>query len=416
MLLKKAAAKAPVVLGGDFNASIGSICCDRVGDCDPEDEDDAGSLLHELARCCHAWFPATWDQCHSGQSWTYVQKRNQALTRPDMVCLPDCWREAKVSSWVDPSLHVGQPYIDHLAAVVRIHARIKVGKGSNRRNLVRIDAAALTDPVNQPHLQRILSAAPRVPWNVTADAHAALLVGYLQKELSETFAPAEGRPKQTYISDETWALHGQVATLRKRCARLRRHCRVHLLAAAFQAWAARNADILHTALCSQWAFQAASWGQAQSTQLRSLAQSLRQACKQDRAKYLSTLADEVQDNRPGSHQALNKLLGLRRKKAIFSGRFSQKFSMNEVTSARPPRKPSSGGGDILGKWRQASSNLRRAFSPIRSPGTILTGRHPLMFLFCQDPAQYPGPWLRSKATKPAALMEFRANFSRLPRL
>ncbi|CAE7367855.1 Ap1g1 [Symbiodinium necroappetens] len=184
-----------------------------------------------------------------------------------MVCLPDCWREAKVTSWVDPSLHVGQPYIDHLATVVRVQARIKVGKGGNRLNLARIDAAALIDPANRPHLQRILSAAPKIPWNVTADAHAALLVGYLQKELSETFAPAKGRPRQTYISDETWTLRGQVAALRKRCARLRKHCRMHLLVAAFRAWAARDAEILHTALCSQWALQAATWGQAHAPPL-----------------------------------------------------------------------------------------------------------------------------------------------------
>ncbi|OLQ07506.1 hypothetical protein AK812_SmicGene9087 [Symbiodinium microadriaticum] len=177
VLLRKAAAQSPIVLGGDFNASVGSICCERVGDCGPEEEDDAGALLRELVSSCNAWIPATWDQCHSGQSWTYIQKRNQALTRPDMVCLPDCWREAQVTSWVDPSLHVGQPYIDHLATAVCVQARIKVGKGGNRQNLARIDAAALTDPANRPRLQQILSAAPKIPWHVTADAHAALLVG-----------------------------------------------------------------------------------------------------------------------------------------------------------------------------------------------------------------------------------------------
>ncbi|CAE7942823.1 unnamed protein product, partial [Symbiodinium necroappetens] len=314
VMIKEAAARSPVILGGDFNASVGSVSSSRIGDCGPEEQDEAGAFLHELVDACHAWIPATWDQCHTGQCWTYIQKRNQALTRPDLICLPDCWRDAQVSSWVDPSIHVGQPYIDHLASAIQVRAWLKVNKGGSRPKPARIDAKALTDPANQPKLEAILSAAPKIPWNVSADAHAALLVGYLQQELVGTFAVARGHPRQAYITADTWELHGQVAALRKRCARLRRQCGTHLLAAAFRAWAERNAVILHDALSSPWASNAASWGQAQSRQLRDLSQRLRKACRQDRARYLSELADEVQSNKPGSHQALNRLLGLKQKK------------------------------------------------------------------------------------------------------
>ncbi|CAE7176445.1 unnamed protein product, partial [Symbiodinium necroappetens] len=314
VMIKEAAVRSPVILGGDFNASVGSVSSNRIGDCGPEEQDEAGAFLHELVDCCHAWIPATWDRCHTGQCWTYIQKRNQALTRPDMICLPDCWSDAQVSSWVDPSIHVGQPYIDHLASVIQVRAWLKVSKGGGRPKPARIDAKALADPANQPKLEAILSAAPRIPWDVSADAHAALLVGYLQHELVGTFAMAKGQPRQAYITADTWELHGQVAALRKRCARLRRQCCTQLLAAAFRAWAERNATLLHNAISSPWASNAASWGQVQSRQLRDLSQRLRKACRQDRARYLSELADEVQSNKPGSHQALNRLLGLKQKK------------------------------------------------------------------------------------------------------
>ena len=314
VMIKEAAARSPIILGGDFNASVGSVSSNRIGDCGPEEQDEAGAFLHELVDACHAWIPATWDQCHTGQCWTYIQKRNQALTRPDMICLPDCWRDAQVSSWVDSSIHVGQPYIDHLASVTQVRAWLKVNKGGSRPKPARIDAKALADPANQPKLEAILTAAPRIPWNVSADAHAALLVGYLQQELVGTFAVARGQPRQAYITADTWELHGQVAALRKRCARLRRQCGTHLLAAAFRAWAERNAALLHNAISSPWASNAVSWGQVQSRQLRDLSQRLRKACRQDRARYLSDLADEVQSNKPGSHQALNRLLGLKQKK------------------------------------------------------------------------------------------------------
>ena len=125
--------------------------------------------------------------------------------------------------------------------------------GGCRPKPTRIDPAALTDPSNWPKLLAILSAAPQIPWDGSPDAHAALLVGYLQKELSGAFGVVRGKPRQAYLSVQTWELHGQVAALRKRCARRRKQCCTHLLAAAFGAWATRDAEVLHSALDSPWA-------------------------------------------------------------------------------------------------------------------------------------------------------------------
>ena len=47
---------------------------------------------------------------------------------------------------------------------------------------------------------------------------------------------------------------------------------------------------------------------------RLLAKQLKRACRVDRAKYLSTLADAVQANTEGSFRALHRLLGLKQKK------------------------------------------------------------------------------------------------------
>ncbi|OLQ10485.1 hypothetical protein AK812_SmicGene5799 [Symbiodinium microadriaticum] len=85
-------------------------------------------------------------------------------------------------------------------------------------------------------------------------------------------------------------------------------------AAAFRAWSESNADVFFTALSSPWALQAAVQGQRQSEALRTLAKQLKRACRVDRAKYLSTLADAVQANTEGSFRALHRLLGLKQKK------------------------------------------------------------------------------------------------------
>ena len=314
-LLKHAATRAPLVLGGDFNAAVGSQCCNRIGDCWPEEQDTAGTFLAELVTTCSCWLPSTWSHFHSGQSWTYVQKRNGALQRPDFVCLPDCWENACVSSWTDPEIHVGQSYIDHFAAVVRVSARLRLtGACLGVKKIARIDSRALADRQNRPKLQAILDQAPRAPWCASADAHAAQLVGYLQGALSEAFPIPKQRKRKDYLTDQTWALYAQVAALRHRCAKLRAHTQRHLLAAAFRAWATRGDEALEQALASPWALAASLQGQRHRDALRALSRQLKQACRTDRARYLSSLADEVQANTPGSFQALNRLLGLKQKK------------------------------------------------------------------------------------------------------
>ena len=314
-LLKHAATRAPLVLGGDFNAAVGSQCCSRIGDCWPEEQDVAGAFLAELVTTCQCWLPSTWGHLHSGQSWTYVQKRNHALQRPDFVCLPDCWESARVASWVDPGIHVGQSYIDHFTAVVRVSATLRLTGGCPATSKpARIDANALVDGNNRSKLQAIVAQAPRAPWNASADAHAAQLVGYLQGALAEAFPKPQQHKRRDYLTEDTWALYAQVAALRHRCARLRAQTQYHLLAAAFRAWLTCGAEAFTDALDSPWALDAHAQGLRHRDALRGLSKQLKYACRADRARHLSNLADEVQANTPGSFRALNRLLSLKQKK------------------------------------------------------------------------------------------------------
>ena len=77
---------------------------------------------------------------------------------------------------------------------------------------------------------------------------------------------------------------------------------------------ARGEEAFEQALASPWALEASLQGQRHRDALRALSKQLKQACRTDRARYLSSLADEVQANTPGSFQALNRLLGLKQKK------------------------------------------------------------------------------------------------------
>ncbi|CAE7190794.1 unnamed protein product, partial [Symbiodinium sp. CCMP2456] len=313
-ILKRAATRAPLVIGGDFNASVGSLCCDRVGDHASEEQDDASAFLRELAEACAVWLPSTWSACHTGESWTYIQKRNHLHTRADFVCLPDAWYHAGVKSWTAPGVHVGQPYVDHVAAVARVHARVRCGSGTRPPRLAGIDARALADPQYRDKVVSIVAGAPEIPWAVSADAHAAALVGYLQGSLADTFPRCTGKPRHAYITATTWGMHATVAALRKQCAALRTRVRRHWLAASFSTWACADPDILRRAAKSPWILRAMRVGDQKGAELRFASSQLKQACKDDRAAYLTALADDVQANKPDAYQALNRLLGLRQRR------------------------------------------------------------------------------------------------------
>ena len=74
-----------VVMGGDCNASVGSITSRHVGGVAAEDEDTAGESLHGLLRAFDLCLPATMPHCHRGTSFTYVQKHGGQLCRPDLL-------------------------------------------------------------------------------------------------------------------------------------------------------------------------------------------------------------------------------------------------------------------------------------------------------------------------------------------
>ena len=122
-LLEKHASRGLVFLLGDFNASVGSFTSCSVGDHAADAQDAAGDYLHDILQRLSLWLPSTFSSVHEGPSGTYVQKRNQAESRIDFVAIPGMLAQSQVWSWVEPSIHAGQPIIDHLASLVSVCAR-----------------------------------------------------------------------------------------------------------------------------------------------------------------------------------------------------------------------------------------------------------------------------------------------------
>ncbi len=65
----------PLLLMIDANARIGDLCSQVVGDYDVDVQDHGGAELHDFLLETGTWLPATFPQCHSGGSGTWLHPR-----------------------------------------------------------------------------------------------------------------------------------------------------------------------------------------------------------------------------------------------------------------------------------------------------------------------------------------------------
>ncbi|CAE7824168.1 CFDP2 [Symbiodinium sp. CCMP2592] len=305
---------ALVLVGGDMNASVGSVTSAAIGGQDPDQQDDAGALFVDFLHSQRLWVPSTFPSCQQGPSGTYVQKRNGAFSRIDFIACPAERRAGHISTWTDESLHAGQAYIDHIAVCAQFDLTLRLAGRSMPALHRRFDGRAMLTPSGQAKVEGILKAAPRIPWAASPHAHASTLVHYLQDSLAAAFPPQKGRCYRAYLSDSTWQLHGEVMRLRKQCVSVKRALSFHLVAAVFQVWKQADSGPLLHMLNSQWTKEAQYAGAVQSHFLCLTSQRLKAACKHDRAVHFSELADDVQNSRPNADKAVQRLMGLRRKK------------------------------------------------------------------------------------------------------
>ena len=305
---------AIVIVGGDCNASVGSPPTQSTGDHDAECTDAAGTYLEDFLCSTNLWLPCTFSAHHTGPSGTYVQKRNGVMTRIDYIACPSEWRNGQLCTWTDPEVHTGQSYIDHVATLLQACLRIRLeggGKGVRRRGY---DAKAMLTPEGRERAHTILRNAPAIPWAASPHAHAAKLVAYLQSSLEEAF-PRGGKPiYRHYLSPETWELHREVAGLRRQCARVKQALRFHFLAATFKAWKLFDPAPLFEMLESGWTREAWRAEAVQGLRLGVISRRLKAACKHDRAQHFSYLAEQVQKGDADAPSAIQRLMGLKRKK------------------------------------------------------------------------------------------------------
>ncbi|CAE7867990.1 unnamed protein product, partial [Symbiodinium sp. KB8] len=302
-----------LVVGADCNASVGSLESCHLSHCGAEDQDDAGNLLHAFLKKCELWAPATWPAVQHGPTWTFAQRRNGALTRPDFVFLPMDWRTGVVSTWTDSGITAANLVLDHIATLADVRVKLQARRDTRPARRAGIDVSKLSLPESQPILRSVLQNAPRPSWDTSAHAHVAQVTAYLQDSLQKHFPRAKQRPRHPYLTEVAWDLQRQVSWLRHRLAAVKTAVRRHTLLGVFEAWHNSKAEPAPSG-ASAWLRDAHFAEALYGFRLGYFARALRARSKADRARYVEALAEDVQANKADAYTAVNRLLARRRKK------------------------------------------------------------------------------------------------------
>ena len=333
-----------VILAGDFNAALGSVPSLHVGPLGAEEEDTAGSHLHSLLQHLDCCAPATMLDYHCGATHTYSQKRGGRLCRIDYVCVPRRWLCGLCHSFPVPGLHAAHSCPDHVATAVRVELPFQSSPAKKTLRKRSFRTADILAPENARAIEQALAGAPQVPWAVSSHAHAATLMTHVHNVLSSLPDSSRARPHHAYLQPATWQLQQRVAAVRRSLHRLQHRIRTQVLAVCFDAWCARRGSLSPTSSTAWWK-QA-----AHHAVLRRWCVQLRRMRRDDRAAYLSQLADQISGG-PSQEvfKHLHSLLGHKRKRQYCAEPLPALQLANGALCTD--------GDQILARWRQHFGSL-----------------------------------------------------------
>ncbi|CAE7235584.1 unnamed protein product, partial [Symbiodinium necroappetens] len=335
-LIKRFRKREYVLIGGDFNAAVGSQPTPQFGDLDPEPEDCAGKQVQTVAAEGDLFAPNTFASYHRGDSFTYYQKRSTCVLRTDYILLPTVWQAGSVESYTAPKIHAGHPSQDHVATCVDVDLKLVRPRARTEKGRRKIRASDARDSANRDSIRDLLRSVPIVPWQTSSHAHAAIVTKHVQDGLQQVLPHKTTTPKHPYIRPVTWQLQQ------------------------------RSGDTFEQQyLDNPWVIKATLIQIVQVQHMHAVAKALRAACKSDRDEYIRGLADEVAR---GPNQqvfaSLHRLLSHKRKKP---------FHLEPLPTLKKPD------GEVCADYRERLETWRAHFGG-------LEGGQPTTFQLLADRA------------------------------
>ncbi|CAE7721011.1 unnamed protein product, partial [Symbiodinium microadriaticum] len=201
----------------DANGRLGSIPTTAVGECAPEQENDAGAIFHCFLLELGCILPSTFPAWHVGQSWTWTAPGSDGVRhRIDYIGVPDTWADFHFSSWVWLAFESLQTRLDHYPVVLEMTFwRNLPGMRYTQAKRIAHRPTRDLETVQRSSFVQHLSAQPPATWEVGPDIHFAKFVDVLHAASDNLTASTPAAPKQPYLSPETLDLVQQRAALRR---------------------------------------------------------------------------------------------------------------------------------------------------------------------------------------------------------
>ena len=179
----------------DANCRVGSVPSRWIGDWQSDPEDETGALLHALLAELDVWIPSTFEGVMQGAGGTLLQRCSGELQRSDYVGLPVAWQRFHTIAWVETAVTAGHSAPDHFAVVAQC-------------------TKALLDPENEDAIRGVIRSVPQLAWSTNVNEHAAVISEHLHQQLSALFPLQARRMRSSFLSEESAAVHQEIATLR----------------------------------------------------------------------------------------------------------------------------------------------------------------------------------------------------------
>jgi len=178
------------------------------------------------------WIPATFQECHSGDSGTW-RHNNGNWYRGDYVAIPQSWFYQECCSWISEDVDASLAKEDHRAAFVQLRATSEFISKSTKQESPTFDEEALLSAI-AAHSPGIYHCIPS--WTTDVHTHVHQISAGLASTFAAVYEKPPPKPRKTTMRPATWELVTLKRTTRNTLSALQQQQRWNLLRTCFTAW------------------------------------------------------------------------------------------------------------------------------------------------------------------------------------
>ena len=229
----------------DANCRLGHFPSECVGPWQAEIDTAHSDAFHDFLRQEQLWLPATFQECHSGNSGTW-RHNNGSWYRGDNVAIPQRWFDQDCSSWISEDVDASLVKEDHRAAFVQLRATSEFISRSTKQDSPSFDEEALLSAIaaHYPDISYSIRTGPIPSWDTDVHTHVQQLSASLTSTLASVYEKPPPKPRKTTMRPATWELVTMKRSIRNALSELQQQQRWNLLRASFTAWA--HGPLSHT--------------------------------------------------------------------------------------------------------------------------------------------------------------------------